>query len=67
MGIGIQEGNLAKANAFNFDRITVMPMQMGKGGTVVGDVGPGIIYQKPEAHVGGSSMQQESNIDIGLM
>ena len=37
---------------------------MGRGGTEIGDVGPGVIYQKPEAYIGPSSMDQKAKLDL---
>ena len=66
MGYGSQGGSIAKANAFNNDMIGVRTMQTGMGGTQIGDVGPGIIYQQPNAHIGPSSMGQTSKLDISM-
>ena len=64
MGVGQQGGSLARADALNFDNIGVRTMQMGRGGTEIGDVGPGVIYQKPEAYIGPSSMDQKAKLDL---
>ena len=67
VGVGIQGGSLARANAYNNDMIQVTPMQMGRGGTEIGDVGPGTIHQTPSAYIGGSTMDQHAKLDIGLL